>query len=127
MATGEGRIASISQSHPGSRHDLTIRRGGPKLPNRARRYVDSACQGYDKEHPDIDFSYKNPKHGELTEEEKQYNRGLGSFRVAVEHRIGRCKRFRIVSERYRNPPRTHHTKTAIVAGLANIEAGFEPF
>ena len=83
MATGEGRIASISQSHPGSRHDLTIRRGGPKLPNRARRYVDSACQGYDKEHPDIDFSYKNPKHGELTEEEKQYNRGLGSFRVAV--------------------------------------------
>ncbi len=127
VVTGEGRIASISQSHPGSRHDLTIRREGPKLPNRARLYVDSAYQGYDKEHPNIDFPYKKPKDGELTEEERQYNRGLGSFRVAVEHRIGRCKRFRIVSERYRNPLRTHHTKTAIVAGLVNIAAGFEPF
>ena len=127
VVTGEGRIASISHSHPGSRHDLTIRREGPKLPNRARLYVDSACQGYDKEHPNIDFPYKKPKDGELTEEEKQYNRGLGSFRVAVEYRIGRCKQFGIVSERYRNPLRTHHTKTAVVAGLVNIEAGFEPF
>ena len=71
--------------------------------------------------------YGKAKDGEPTEEKKQYDRGRGSFRVAVGHRIGRCKRFRIVSERYRNPPRTHHTKTAIVAGLVTIEAGFEPF
>jgi hypothetical protein len=127
IVTAKGRIAAISDSHPGSRHDLTIRRKAAKLPKRARVYADSAYQGYDREHANIDYPYKKPKKGELTDEEKHYNRGLGSFRVAVEHRIGRCKRFRIVSERYRNPRRTHHTKTAIVAGLVNIEAGFGPF
>jgi len=127
IITAEGRIASVSASHPGSHHDLTIRREGPSLPRAARGYADSAYQGYDKEHPNLDIPYKKPKGGELTEEEKQYNRGLSSFRVAVEHRIGRTKRFRIVSDRFRNPRQTHHTKTSIIAGLVNIEAGFLPF
>jgi hypothetical protein len=50
-----------------------------------------------------------------------------SFRVAIEHRIGRTKRFRIVAERFRNPRHTHPTKTSIIAGLVNIEAGFGLF
>ena len=127
VVTADGRIAGVSPSHPGSHHDLTIRRTGPPLPKKARAYVDSAYQGYDKEHPNLDFPYKRPKGGELTSEEREYNRALSSFRVGVEHRIGRTKRFRIVGERFRNPLATHHTKTSIVAGLVNIEAGFWPF
>ena len=127
VITGEGRIASVSDSHPGSHHDLTIRREGPKLPKAARVYADSAYQGYEREHASLEIPYKKPKGGELNDEEKDYNRGLGSFRVAVEHRIGRTKRFRIVAERFRNPRDTHHTKTSIIAGLVNIEAGFMPF
>ena len=121
-----GRIVSVSDSHPGSQHDLTIRRAGPPLPTHARGYADSAYQGYDKEHPNLDIPYKKPKGGELTADEKDYNRGLGSFRVAIEHRIGRSKRFRILSDRYRNPRHTHHTKTSIIAGLVNVGAGFLP-
>ena len=124
VLTAKGRIASVSPSFPGSHHDLTVRRAGPRLPARARLYGDSAYQGYDKEHPNIDFPYKKPKKGELTGEEKEYNRGLSGFRVRVEHGIGRTKRFRIVSDRYRNPRRTHRTKTAIVAGMVNMNAGF---
>ena len=127
VVTGKGRIASVSDSHPGSRHDLTIRREGPKLPKAARVYADSAYQGYEREHASLEIPYKKPKGGELNDEEKDYNRGLGSFRVAVEHRIGRTKRFRIVAERFRNPRDTHHTKTSIIAGLVNIESGFMPF
>ena len=103
VLTAKGRIASVSPSFPGSHHDLTVRRAGPRLPARARLYGDSAYQGYDKEHPNIDFPYKKPKKGELTGEEKEYNRGLSGFRVRVEHGIGRTKRFRIVAptnERY---------------------------
>ena len=103
VVTGKGRIASVSDSHPGSRHDLTIRREGPKLPKAARVYADSAYQGYEREHASLEIPYKKPKGGELNDEEKDYNRGLGSFRVTVEHRIGRTKRFRIVAERFRNP------------------------
>ena len=124
IVTAKGRIASVSPSHPGSHHDLAIRRQGPLLPRHARGYADSAYQGYDKDHPNLDIPYKKPKGGELTAEEKQYNRGLSSFRVAVEHRIGRTKRFRIISDRFRNPRRTHHTKTSIIAGIVNLEAGY---
>ena len=126
IVSAEGRIVSVSPSHPGSRHDLTIHRAGPPLPRRARGYADSADQGYGRDHPTLEVPYKKPRSGSLTQEEKDYNRGLGSFRVAVEHRIGRAKRFRIVSERFRNPRDTHHTKTSIVAGFVNLQAGSAP-
>jgi hypothetical protein len=127
MITEKGRIISGSPSHPGSHHDLTVRRAGPKLSGGVRLYGDSAYQGYDKEHPDIDHPYKKPKGGELTEEEKEYNKGLSRFRVRVEHKIGQIKRYRIVSDRFRNPRRTHFTKTSIVGGIVNMASGFEPF
>jgi hypothetical protein len=124
IVTRKGRIVSASPSHPGSHHDLAIRRDGPKLSKNARLYADSAYHGYDKEHRNLEFPYKKPKNGKLTNEEKEYNRGLSGFRVRVEHRIGRTKRFRIAAERYRNPLGTHHTKISIVAGLVNLEDGF---
>ena len=124
IVTKDGRIASVSPSHPGSRHDLAVRRSGPRLPKGARAYGDSAYQGYDKEHKAIDYPYKKPKGGQLTEQEKEYNKGLSRFRVRVEHKIGQVKRFRIVSDPFRNPRRTHHTKTSIIAGIVNMESGF---
>ena len=127
IVIADGRIAGVSPSHPGSHHDLTIRRTGPPLPKQARGYVDSGYQGYDREHPNLEFPYKKPKGGALTDEEREYNRALSSFRVRIEHRIGRTKRFRIAGDRFRNPLATHHTKTSIIAGLVNIEAGFWPF
>ena len=125
IVTRKGRIAAVSPSRPGSRHDIAVRRDGPKLPRGARAYGDSAYQGYDKEHQAIDYPYKKPKGGELTGEEKEYNKGLSRFRVRVEHKIGQVKRFRIVSDKFRNPRRTHHTKTSIIAGIVNMEAGFD--
>ena len=127
ILTAKGRIAGVSPSYPGSQHDLTIRRAGPPLPKQARGYVDSAYQGYDREHPNLEFPYKKPKGGALTSEEKEYNRALSSFRVRVEHRIGRTKRFRIVGDRFHNPLGTQHTKTSILASLVNIKAGSWPF
>lgn len=126
VVTEQGRIASVSPSHPGSTHDLTVRRQGPALPEEARLYADSAYQGYDKQHPNIDHPYKKPRGGALTAEEKEYNRGLSGFRVRVEHKIGQVKRFRVVSDPFRNPRRTHATKTSLVSGVVNMLAEFEP-
>jgi hypothetical protein len=127
LITAKGRIAGVSPSHPGSRHDLAVRRAGPKLPKGARLHGGSAYQGYDKEDPNIDYPYKKPKGGSLDEEEKQYNKGLSRFRVRVEHKIGEVKRYRIVSDRFRNPRRTHFTKVSIIGGIVNMASGFEPF
>ena len=87
IVTKKGRIASVSPSHPGSDHDLTVRREGPKLPKGARAYGDSAYQGYGNEHKAIDYPYKKPKDGELTEEEKEYNKGLSLTRPLRSSRI----------------------------------------
>ena len=125
IVTKDGRIASVSPSHPGSHHDIRVRREGPALPEGVRAYGDSAYQGYDKEHKAIDYPYKKPRGGELDEEQKSYNSGLSRFRVRVEHKIGQVKRFRIVSERFRNPRRTHSAKTSIIAGIVNMESGSE--
>ncbi len=65
IVAATGRIVSVSDSHPGSHHDLALRRAGPRLPKRARCHADSAYQGYDKEHPNLDIPYKKPKGGEL--------------------------------------------------------------
>jgi hypothetical protein len=127
LITRKGRIVSVSPSQPGSRHDLAIRRDGPRLPRKARLYADSAYQGYEKEHRDLEFPYKKPKGGKLNDDEKEYNRGLSGFRVRVEHRMGRTKRYKILSERFRNPLNTHDTKTSIIAGLVNLEDGFGTF
>ena len=127
VIAASGHTVSVPQSRPGSRRGPAIRRGGPALPKQARVYADSAYQGYGKDHPNLDIPCKKPRGGELDEEERQYNRGLGSFRVAVEHRIGRVKRFRIASDRFRNPRPAHRTKTSAIAGLVNMEAGFAPF
>jgi DDE superfamily endonuclease len=126
IVAGNGRIVGVSDSNPGSRHDPTIRRAGPPLPTHARGYADGAYQGHDKEHPNLDTPYRKPEGGELTADEKDYNRGLGGFRVAIEHRIGRTKRSRILCDRCRNPRHTHHAKTSIIAGLVNVDAGFLP-
>jgi DDE superfamily endonuclease/Helix-turn-helix of DDE superfamily endonuclease len=125
IVTRKGRIVSVSRSRPGSHHDLAVRRAGPKLPKGARAYGDSAYQGYDKEHKATDYPYRKPKAGELTEDEKEYNKGLSRLRVRVEHKIGQVKRFRIVSDRFRNPRRTHFTKTSIAAGIVNMASGFD--
>jgi len=98
IITGQRRIVAVSPSHPGSNHDLIIGREGPHLPGRPRVYAASAYQGYNVRHLNLDIPYKKPEGGELNDEEKEYNRGLSSFRIGIEHRIGRTRRSRILSD-----------------------------
>ena len=47
---------------------------------------------------------KEAKGKELTADAKAWNWIVGGFRVPVEHAIGGVKRFRIVSDKFRNRP-----------------------
>ena len=124
ITTEAGRIVSVSSSTPGAVHDLTLRRRGPPLPQNARGDADSAYQGYQDDHSDLDIPYKKPKKGKLSQDEKEYNHALSRFRVRVEHAIGRMKTFRILSERYRYLRSPHSVKFSIIAGMTNLIAGF---
>ena len=124
ITTEAGRIVCVSKSVPGTVHDLNLRRQGQPLPENARAYADSGYQGYQNDHPELDIPYKSSKKHPLTKDEEEYNRGLSSFRVRVEHAIRRIKTFRILADRFRYPRPSHTTKFAIAAGIANIIAGF---
>lgn len=124
VTTETGRIVAVSKSAPGTVHDITIRRRGPPLPENARVYADSGYQGYQNDHPGIDLPYKSSKKHPLTKDEKEYNHALSRFRVRAEHAIARMKRFRILADRYRYPRTKHAEKFAIIAGIANLTAGF---
>lgn len=124
VTTENGKIVSVSKSAPGTVHDITIRRRGPPLPEKAHAYADSGYQGYQDDHPAIDIPYKKPKKGTLSKDQKEYNHALSRFRVRVEHTIGRMKKFRILNDRFRYPRARHSVKFSIIAGMTNTIAGF---
>lgn len=119
-----GRIVSASDDAPGTVHDIALRRRGPPLPKDARAYADSGYQGYQDDYPDLEIPYKKSKKKPLSKDERAYNHALSRFRVRVEHAIARLKRFRILADRFRYPRKTHAVKFSIIAGIANIVAGF---
>jgi hypothetical protein len=120
----KGRIVHVSKPVPGRVHDFNLFKQGPPLPDHTRGYFDSGYQGVDKIHPNSDFPYKATKNKPLDENEKEYNRGLSSFRVKVEHIIGDIKTFKILSDRYRNKRRKYGVKVNIIAGIVNFKNGF---
>jgi|SRR6516162_842225 len=124
IMTEIGRIVALSKPHPGSRHDLVIRRHGETLPHNAHVYADSGYQGLADDHPNLDIPYKKSKNRPLTADERAYNRALSRFRIRVEHGFARIKTFRIMAERYRYPRSKYHTKIAIIGGICNLQAGF---
>ena len=60
---------------------------------------------------------KNP----LTKEEKKNNRQLASARVLNENVIGALKRFKIISDRYRNRRKRFALRFNLIAGIYNLQ------
>ena len=54
-------------------------------------------------------------------QDKQHNRVVSSQRVANEHAIGFIKRFKIISDRYRNRRKRFSLRFNLIAGICNFE------
>ncbi len=64
---------------------------------------------------------KKSKNNPLTKQDKQWNRELASDRVLNEHIIGQVKKFKIVSDRYRNRRKRFNLRFNLIAGIYNFE------
>jgi len=62
---------------------------------------------------------KKKRNLELPQEEKDYNTIHSKKRIIVEHTICRLKKYRIVSDIFRNKLRKYNKASDIVAGLVN--------
>ena len=82
---------------------------------------DSGYQGIAGLHSNSLIPHKKPKKKELPKLQKTYNKMLSSARVKVENVLAWLKRFRIITERYRNRRKRFGLRFNLIAGIYNLE------
>lgn len=117
------RILVLTPSKHGRVHDKKLSDKAlavVRLPETVSLLADTGFVGIDKQHENTLMPKKKPRGGFLTEMEKAMNRLISSSRIAVEHAIGGMKRFRAVSEIYRNKNGWDDQLVNVAAGLWNF-------
>lgn len=85
--------------------------------------ADSGYRGIQKVHANSKFPlrHKEDKARLPDDERKIYNKQIASVRMKIEHIIGRIKRFKILSEKYRNRRKRFALRLNLIAGFYNAE------
>ena len=83
--------------------------------------TDTGYQGLKKLHAKTQMPKKKSKKHPLTKEDKKTNRELSRDRVLNENVIGSLKRFKIISDRYRNRRKRFGLRFNLIAGIHNLE------
>ena len=106
----------------GKRHDFRLfRESKTRIHSDIRAETDTGYQGIAKIHAKSVMPKKRSKNTPLTREEKRRNREISSQRAINEHAIGFIKRFKVVSERYRNRRRRFGLRFNLIAGICNFD------
>ena len=83
--------------------------------------TDTGYQGLQKIHPKTRMPKKKSKKHPLTVEDKRNNQQLSRERVLNENVIGTLKRFKIITDRYRNRRKRFSLRFNLIAGIYNLE------
>lgn len=106
----------------GKRHDFRLfKESKPIILKETLVQTDTGYQGIQKIHQNSNIPFKRKRNTELSKEEKQHNHKLAAQRIFAEHVIGRLKRFKVISERYRNRRRRFGLRFNLIAGIYNWE------
>lgn len=131
--TPEGRIASVSESVPGTTNDAALlRRTGllGRLDHEAGEggMMDRGYDGIRKDHPghDLVLPHQARRAHPLTEEQKAANRVIARHRIVVEHAMAQLSRFGAVRQVFRSPLEAHSRVTRVVALLVDRRAAVKP-
>ena len=142
VTDGEHHILVISISVPGATNDKKLSdevKTVDRLPDGCEANADKGYQGLDKQvslvtvrnvetgeeeqlpRLTVKTPFKKPKGGELTEEQKAFNKLLGSIRVRVEHCIGWVKNWAIVATRFRCAHSIYTLVIQVICGFVNLQ------
>lgn len=128
LADEHKRILVLTPTKSGRRHDkrLSDKTGiFQNLPPAVTAWLDTGFQGVRKDHPNSLIPRRKTRGHPLTEEDKQENRLISSFRVIIEHAIGGMKRYQSMQHPYRNrKPRLDDLFSLLSAGLWNYHLAF---
>lgn len=106
----------------GKRHDFRLfKESKVKVHPEISMLTDTGYQGLKKIHAKTQMPKKKSKRNPLTKEDKKNNRELSRERVLNENVIGSLKRFKIISDRYRNRRKRFALRFNLIAGIYNLE------
>lgn len=106
----------------GKRHDFRLFKESKIQVHPAIGVVtDTGYQGLQKIHAKTQMPKKRSKKNPLTKEDKRNNQQLSRERVLNENVIGSLKRFKILSDRYRNRRKRFTLRFNLIAGIYNLE------
>lgn len=85
--------------------------------------ADSGYTGIKKIHSNSKVPKKKSKKSPLTREDKKENQDLSRDRVLNENVLSVLKRFKIITDRYRNRRKRFGLRFNLIAGIYNMELG----
>lgn len=123
---GQGLIVYSARASPGKKHDYKLFKesGLPEIiPEDIPTYLDSGYQGVNKDYPDLNVKIpfkRQRNHLKLTRSEKIQNTRQRKKRVKVEHTLAQLKKFKILSDIYRNSLQNYDLHFDFVANIVNF-------
>jgi hypothetical protein len=122
MVNNRGYIIHKLGYKKGRKHDYDIYKSNHSvIPKQVVNVVDLGYLGIEKDFPDqlSALPYKKKRNRFLSDDEKEYNKIHSKKRIVVEHTISRLKKYRIMSDIFRNKLRKYNRISDIVTGLIN--------
>jgi hypothetical protein len=108
----------------GKTHDFKIyKESENRVHPETKIQADSGFQGIQKIHANSELPKKRSKKNPLSKEDKQRNKGISSDRVIVENVFAHLKKFRIISQKYRNRRKRFGLRFNLICGIFNYECG----
>lgn len=124
--SAQGLIIHSARASPGRKHDYKLFKesGLPEIiPKDLPAYADNGYQGANKDYPDLNIILPHKRtrnHRELTRSEKIQNTKQRRKRVKVEHTLSQLKKFKLLSDVYRNSLQNYDLYFDFVANIVNF-------
>ncbi len=118
----DGYILHKATHKKGRRHDYDVYKNNhPAIPPQVVNVLDLGYLGVEKNFPEqlSALPSKRKRNQDLFQEEIEYNRIHAKKRIVIEHTICQFKKYRIMSDIFRNKLRKYNRISDIVAGLIN--------
>jgi len=117
----DGEIICLAFAN-GKKHDFSLfKESHIHVPAKTLLEADTGYQGLVKLHANSSLPQKRSKRHPLTKQARSVNPEISKTRIFVEHAIRFVKRFRILSERYRNRRRRFSLRFSLIAGICNFD------
>jgi transposase len=120
----KGRVRSVSDSVPGSVHDLALMRQSQvseQMPPELSAMGDSGYQGMQDDMPErsVALPYRATRGHPLTPEQKLHNHELSRIRIVVENTLARMKVFRVLRDAFRHAIELYDSIILAIVGIVN--------